>query len=214
MVGKPTPPGTVMLHGKHRPRHRNLSPDRRSRPKAAEAAGKSRPVKAQTTMVLILLVMLLFAGTVIFLLTFAKNISQSDWMNLYVHNMLLSLMRSDTGYTDPNCKLVSDALSCAFFSPGYICDQNGPTCLGLANRTATEYVERFSLIKKSYRYLLTVEPQGFNVLDNNGEPFKIIIGDAGIAVERQTKFTANEQMRKPTATGVYNLNARLMIMMK
>jgi hypothetical protein len=178
-------------------------------PKVAEATNAG---KGQTTMVLIMLVILLFAGTAIFLLTFAKSISQTDYMNLYVHSLLLTLMRSDTGYTDPNCKLFSDVLSCAFFSPEYVCSQNGPSCLELANRTATGYIERFSTIKKSYRYLLVVEPQGFNVLGPDGEPFKINIGDLGVAAGRQTKYTANEQMRKATSTGVYNLNARLIIM--
>lgn len=170
---------------------------------------------------MIMLVMLLFAGTAIFLLTFAKNISQTDYLNLYAHNLLLTLMRSDTGYTDPQCKLVSDALSCAFFSPEYRCGGGpaaaavglgGPDCMTLANRTATDYIERFSMIKKSYRYLLTVEPQGFTVLGPDGEPFRIIIGDQNIAASRQTKYAANEQMRKAMSSGVYNLNARLVIM--
>ena len=171
-------------------------------------------MKAQTTMVLILLVILLFAGTAIFLLTFAKSVSQADYMNLYAHNLLLTLMRSDTGYTDPNCKLVSDALACAFFTPEYICGQNGPSCLTLANRTAADYIERFSMVKKSYAYLLTVEPQGFTVLGSNGEPFKIVIGDPNVALGRQTKYAANEQMRKSMSSGVFNLNAKLMIMTK
>ncbi len=178
-------------------------------------------MKAQTTMVLIFLVLLLFAGTAIFLLTFAKNINQTDYMNFYVHNLLLTLMRSDTGYGDPNCKLVSDALSCAFFSPDYVCGggyaagavgSGSPTCLQLANVTATSYIEMFGMVKKSYRYLLTVEPQGFTVLGQDGEPFKISIGDNDVATGRQTKYTANEQMRKAMSSGVYNLNAKLTIM--
>ena len=181
-----------------------------------KAQTRTNHLRGQTTMVLILLVILLFAGTAIFLLTFAKTVSQNDYMNLYAHNLLLSLMRSDTGYTDPNCKLVSDALACAFFSPDYLCGKGSEavSCLSLANRTATDYIERFSMIKKSYRYLLIVEPQGFTVLGPDGLPFKISIGDAGVALGRQTKYSANEQMRKATATGVFNLNARLIIMTK
>ncbi len=190
--------------------HKNLGLD------ARRASGSSCALRGQTTMVLIFLVLLLFAGTAIFLLTFAKNISQTDYMNFYVHNLLLTLMRSDTGYGDPNCKLVSDALSCAFFSPEYVCSGGAESlsCLELANSTATGYIERFSVVKKSYRYLLIVEPQGFTVLGLDGEPFKISIGDTGVAAGRQTKYTANEQMRKAMSSGVYNLNAKLIIMSK
>lgn len=165
----------------------------------------------QTTMFLLLLVIVIFAGTAIFLLTFAKTISQADYMNLYVHNLLLVLMRSDTGYTDPECKLVSDTLSCAFFTPGHICGTAGPDCLSLANETVSEYIDRFSMIKKSYGYLLVVEPYDFRRLDENGEPFSITIGDPDIASLRQAKYAANEQIRRKTATGVYSLDARLFI---
>lgn len=174
----------------------------------------SGAMKAQTTMILIVLVMLIFAGTAIFLLTFAKNISQSDYMNLYAHNLLLVLMRSDTGYSDPQCKLVSDALSCAFFSPEYRCGQGGKDCMTLANQTADDYINRFSMIKKSYSYLLIVEPLGFTVLGQGGEPFKITIGDQGVAAGRQTRYAANEQIRKAASSGVFSLNARLVIMEK
>jgi hypothetical protein len=173
--------------------------------------------KGQVTMFLIVLVILLFAGTAIFLLSFAKTVSQSDYLNLYTHNLLLSVMRADTGHiTDPNCKLVSDAITCAFFSPTMVCRGGSITCAELANQTVADYIERFSLVKKSYRYLLTVEPQGFTALDQGtGEPVKMVIGDPAVAgLRNQSKYTANEQLGRATTTGVFNLNVRLTIASK
>lgn len=174
---------------------------------------KESALKAQTTMVLMMIVILLFVGTVIMLLTFANTVKQTDYINLYAHNLLLSVMRSDTGYTDQECKLVSDVLACAFFDPTRICGSGGPTCLELANRTANDLINKFSMVKKSYSYLLVVEPIGYNAMIN-GEPLKIIIGDQSVATSKSTKYTANEEMKKTLSSGIYTLNARLTIMTK
>jgi hypothetical protein len=173
-------------------------------------------MSGQSTVFLILLVIMLFAGTAVMLLTFAKTINQSDYINMYTHNLLLSILRSDTGYSDPNCKLVSDAIICAFFSPNAVCRGGTTTCLEVAKSAITDYVGRFSSVKKSYRYLLTVQPSGFTMIDENtGEPFTISVGDSSISsVRNQTKYTANEQLRKAATTGVFNIDVKLTVVPK
>jgi hypothetical protein len=167
--------------------------------------------KAQTNMLLIIIVIVIFGGLVVFLLGFAKTVSQTEYMNLYTHNLLLSIMRMDTGYTGANCKLVSDTISCAFFSPDWRCGGDGPSCLSLANETVSNHISQFELIKKSFRYLLKAAPEGFIVRLPTGEPFEIEIGDKGLDTERIEKFTASERIQKTTATGQHNLRVQLFI---
>jgi hypothetical protein len=162
-------------------------------------------------MILILLIIVMIAGMAIFLMNFASTISQDEYMNLYAHNMLLSLMRSDTGYTEPDCKLVSDSISCAFFNANKPCGDSA--CIDIANRSLSNHISTFSTVKKSYRYLLVVEPQGFRA-EHEGEPFTLMIGDESLLGSRGTKFAANEQIRTTTSTGVFNLNAKLIIATK
>ena len=84
--------------------------------------------KAQTNMILIILVIVVFGGLVLFLLSFARTVSQDEYMNLYAHNLLVSVLRTDTGYTDIDCKLTSDVIRCGFFSSDYRCGEQGPNC--------------------------------------------------------------------------------------
>lgn len=171
----------------------------------------SKHQKAQTNMILIIIVIVIFGGLIVFLLGFAKTISQTEYMNLYTHNLLLSIMRIDTGYTDANCKLVSDTISCAFFAPNWRCGGDGPSCLSMANATVNSYISQFELIKKGFRYLLKVKPEGFVVRSPTGEPFEIEIGDMGLDTEKIEKFAASERIQKTTTTGQYNLRVQLFI---
>ncbi len=77
----------------------------------------ARGMKAQTSLMLIVVLILVFIGLAVFLLSFASTLDQQDYFNLYTNNMIITVMRSDTGYHDSKCRLVSDAVSCAFFSP-------------------------------------------------------------------------------------------------
>jgi hypothetical protein len=161
--------------------------------------------------VLIVIVIVIFGGLVLFLLGFAKTVSQAEYINLYTHNMLLSMMRTDTGHTDANCKLVSDTISCAFFAPEWRCGTGGPSCLSLANETINSYMSRFELIKKGFRYLFRVVPEGFVVRSAEGMPFEVTVGDTGLETERVEKFIASERIQRTTATGQYNLKVQLFI---
>jgi hypothetical protein len=155
-----------------------------------------RRSKAQTTIVMLVIVIMVFGGIVTFLLTLAGTVSQREYMNLYVHNMLLTTLRTDTGYLDSNCRTVSDTITCAFLNPGWVCEGSGTTCKGLAQSLLAGYADRFDTIRKNYLYLFTVEPEGFSVRDpDTGDLMKIEVGNLDPSA-RVEALTANERIVK------------------
>ncbi len=170
--------------------------------------------RGQTNLIIFVFILLIMVGMIAFLLSAAKTLNQTEYLNLYVHDALLSTLREDTGYTDSNCKLVSDAIACSFFSSTWQCGGSGPSCLTVAETHVTNAMLQFETIKKSYRYLLLVEPDGFTVKDPSGEPFTIAIGDLKLKTEKGEKFTANERISRTTLTGQYILKVQLILKKK
>ncbi|RLI96665.1 MAG: hypothetical protein DRO99_04075 [Candidatus Aenigmatarchaeota archaeon] len=174
--------------------------------------------KGQTSVILILFIIVIFGGLAVFLLTFAKTFGQPEYMNLYTHNLLLSVMRTDTGYTDSRCRLVSDTMSCAFFESDWRCGGNGPRCRSLINTTITGYISEFELIQKSYRYLLIAKPEylsGGEVINPvTNQPLRIKIGDLSLEEERVNKIVANEQIQKTTSSGPIIIKVQLILSQK
>ena len=150
--------------------------------------------KGQTGMILIVLVVIIFAGIAIFLFSLARTVSQEEYMNIYVHNLLLTTMRTDTGFTDPDCKLVSDTLACASLTPTHLCGGTGPNCFDLANQSVTEYMNKFGTVRKNYRYLLIVGSGGLTTTETGAPILKI--GDQDLETARVTKITANEVIQR------------------
>ena len=169
-------------------------------------------------MILIVILILIFGGLAVFLLTFAKTFSQTEYTNLYVHNLLLTVMRTDTGYTDSRCRLVSDTLGCAFFESDWKCGGSGPRCLDLANETVRQDVESFEMIQKSYRYLFIAKPEylaGGEIMNPvTNEPLRIKIGDASLENEKAGKVVANEEVQKSSARGPIVIRAQLIVSQK
>lgn len=152
--------------------------------------------KAQTTVVMIVIVMAIFAGIITLLLTLASTVSQVEYMNLYSHNMLLATLRTDTGYLDSRCQTISDTLACAFLEPSWVCSGSGMTCKDLAESLMSSYSGQLETVKKNYLYLFTVEPEGFTVRDpETGEPMVISVGNLG-ADYRGDVIAASERIVK------------------
>jgi hypothetical protein len=176
-----------------------------------------RCMKAQSSMIMIILVLLVFAGVAMFLLSFAQQISQEDYMDLYVSNMWLTISRSDTGYRDANCRLVSDALACAYYLGNPRCGGTGPTCLEVANSTLSYYLERFSETKKNLRYFLKFESYTRNQstfelepeisLLESGIPLRLRLGDESLEDERARKWAVSESIIR----GEHILRAQLVV---
>jgi len=130
-------------------------------------------------MVLIVVVIMIFIGLVVFLLGVAQKISNEDYMEIYVNSLLVSVMRTDTGYSDSKCKLVSDLIFCAYFTPEWKCEPGVPECRELANRTVSNYMKTFANETKSLKYLFTVRPE-FISRTESGEAFTLDMGDQSL----------------------------------
>ncbi len=134
-------------------------------------------------MILIIIVIALFVGIAVFLLSLASTVKNEELTSLYVNNLLLSVMRTDTGYTDSKCKLVSDLVFCAYFTPEWRCGEGTPTCMELANDTISYYMGTFGNHTRSLKYLFTVSPT-FVSRDASGEEIRLDIGDSSLKKSR------------------------------
>lgn len=143
-------------------------------------------------MILIVLVIFIIIGIATFLFSLSRSVDQSQYLNIYAHNMLLTMVRSDTGYDDSNCRLISDAVSCTFFNPHRTCGATTETCEDVAFDRINRSVHSFDLISKNMRYLLVIKPSGFVSLDRDN----ITVGDVNLLTDRVTKYTAIERIQK------------------
>jgi hypothetical protein len=167
--------------------------------------------KAQTTAVLLLLVIIIFAGLGVFLLSMAKEVSQTEYMQLYTNQLLLSMLRTDTGYTENDCRLLADAVSCVYFvHPNYRCGGSGPTCFDLASSEIEGLLQKFEMIK-GYKYLLTVKPIGFVPHSETGEITEFSVGNSSLEDLKGFKIAATQKLERTTSTGQFILDVRLVL---
>lgn len=166
-------------------------------------------VKAQSSMILLIVIIAVFAVLVVFLLNIAKIVSQKGFTNLYVNNLLLSVMRTDTGHTDPKCKLVSDLVFCAYFTPEWECGEEGK-CLNIANETIAEYMRIFGNETKSMRYLFTVKPT-FAALGPEGEQISLDFGDGSLKKAKERVVSHPLVLSKTVGTNQYTLKIQLIV---
>lgn len=161
-----------------------------------------RKTKSQTSALLIVIVLIIFSAMAVFLLTVSQTQEFEEYNNIYINNLLITVLRTDTGYTDSNCKFVSDLLACAYFSPEYRCDNNGPKCGEEAEIVLNNYMSAFGNIRKNIKYLFVVKPQGFR------SDTQIKIGDSSLDCDptcRFERFAASETIHR----GSYILKAVL-----
>jgi hypothetical protein len=169
------------------------------------------PRKAQTNMILIVLLLIIFVATALFLLSLARTVSQEDYLDLYVNNLMLSLMKTDTGFSDSNCKLISDATACAFSPTTWPCGE-GLTCLDLANQSISEYMDAFEMISKNYRYLFIVTSDTCSRVEEGCRAIRF--GDESLEDFRGTKKTAKYVIQKRISGTRMNLIVLLYVARK
>jgi len=168
-----------------------------------------RNAKAQTTMFLIVLVIIIFAALFIFLLSIAQTSSNEEYMNIYTSSLLLSLSRADTGYLDSNCKTLGDLFLCIFAPerPDWRCGGSGPSCSELANLTVEGYMNRFDMLRENYRYLFIVEPVDF-IAD------RFMIGDASLEDSMVDKISREKIIQRVSGGNEYNIRLMVIIARK
>jgi len=176
----------------------------------------SQRMKAQSSMLLIIIVIMIFVGLAVFLLGLASTVGGNEFTALYVNNLLLSVMRTDTGYTDSRCKLVSDLVFCAYFTPEWQCGPGVPNCLELANNTISNYMAIFGNATKNMKYLFTVTP-AFVVRDPSGEPISLDIGDNSLKKSKTESLKLYSHplvISKTVGSNQYTLKIQLIISKK
>lgn len=166
-------------------------------------------------MILLILVVMMFAAMVVFLFSLAQTVSPKSYMNMYTHNLLLSILRSDTGSHDPECKYMSDVVSCAFFRPStYQCAGLDKTCREIAESKIEYYMSKYAETHGNLRYVLTVTSRGFLARTEEGEIFALEFGDKDLKKDKVQKWAANELIQRVSGTSEYYLALNLLISVK
>lgn len=146
--------------------------------------GGNRRKKGQMSMLVFVLGVVFFIMLGIFLFTSGIKSSDTDYTNMYVHNLLLSAMRTSTGYPNP-CISVSDTLSCAYLTPDRIC--GSMKCSEIVEEVTKKAIE--SSLKQNYDYYLVVEPENWDIVGGS----VISMGNEE-AAKKRPRFVANEKV--------------------
>jgi hypothetical protein len=151
----------------------------------------------QTSMILIVLIIIIFMAIGIFLLISSIKPVNDDYYNLYAHNILLSVLRRNTGYSG-YCDTVSSTVSCAYMTSYRNC--GGMECRNLSYEIVPALIER--VIKPTFDYCMVVEPEN----GTYGE--QLLYGSrCDVVLDKGVRWTANEKILQYGA----NLNIKMVI---
>jgi len=166
--------------------------------------------KGQSSALLLLIVIMIFAGMIVFLFQLTETVTSSKYTNMFINNLLITMMRTDTGLTEPKCKRVSDLVFCAYFDPGWRCGDMD--CFSFAEQTMDHYISMFS--EENLRYLLIVETPGFIARSQSGEPVRLEIGDSKLKEEKGKTFSEPLTLQKIINGRNYILSVKLIVKKK
>jgi hypothetical protein len=151
-------------------------------------------------MMLIVLAIIIFMVLGVFLLVSSLKPVNNEYYNLYAHNLLLSVLRRNTGYGG-YCDTVSSTISCAYMTSYRNCGDE--ECRTLSSVLVPELVG--NIIKPTLAYCLIVEPENLT----GGE--QLIYGpDCAAVTSKGERWTANEKILQYGA----NLNIKMVIIEK
>lgn len=151
----------------------------------------------QTSMMLIVLAVIIFMVLGIFMLISSLKQVSNEYYNLYAHNILLSVLRRNTGYGG-YCDTVSSTISCAYMTSYRNC--GGQECRSLSEQMVPELIG--AVIKPTFDYCLIVEPENMT----SGE--QLSYGpDCRAVMAKRDRWTANEKILQYGA----NLNIKMVI---
>lgn len=156
-----------------------------------------RRLKGQTSMILIVLIIIIFMAIGIFLLISSIKPVNEDYYNLYAHNLLLTVLRTHTGYGG-ECETYASTLACAYMKPYRGCGTS--ECRNLSYEITPYLIEK--IIKPNLDYCLVIEPEE----GMQGE--KLVYGPrCDVVLNKRVKWTANEKILQYGA----NLNIKFFI---
>ncbi len=172
-------------------------------------------MRAQTSTMLLLVLLLIFIGVITILLGLSNVIKNDDYSDLYTNNLLLSLMRTSTGYTD-RCESMSDLLGCAFLTPSRRCGNSDKGCLELANETIRNYMQILNEnINKNIDYYLTARSYGseWTPIGDQGE-IRLRFGDPLLETKKIPKRTASTIIQTTYEGNEYQIEVTLLVAYK
>lgn len=141
--------------------------------------------KAQASILAIAIAMFIVIAIISFsMLTSIRKERINEFNNIYVHNLLLTVMRSTTGYASP-CHTFSDTMVCCYFTPNKRCSQK--RCIDICEEDLKERIE--NLIKPSFSYFLSIEPEGFEYTGGS----RVFIGNDSVE-DAYPVYVANEKV--------------------
>lgn len=145
-----------------------------------------RNKKAQTSMILIVLMLVIFMAIGIFVLLSSIKTEYEDYYNLYAHNLLLSVLRKNTGERG-NCDTYGAAITCASTTDFRSC--GGTNCRNFSATIVPELIN--TIIKEDLDYCIIVEPE--NVTFAGGE--RLFYGpNCDVVMKKSERWTANEKV--------------------
>jgi hypothetical protein len=152
-------------------------------------------------MIMIVFVVLIMIALGVFFLVSSVKPTISEYENLYVHNLILTVLRTDTGYRSP-CTTISETMSSVALTPGRNCggkinteilDESVP--LLIENILGDKYLTK-------YDYYIKVEPENYEVAGGISKSY----GNQALET-RQKKWVANEKILQ------YQSNLRIMLIL-
>ncbi|MBI2675950.1 MAG: hypothetical protein HYX24_05800 [Candidatus Aenigmarchaeota archaeon] len=164
--------------------------------------------RGQTNMIIAVVAIAVFVSVAVFLFSALKAPPNSEYINVYSHNLLISVLRADTGYLDSACKTVEDAITCVYTEPiTYLCDSS-IGCRKLAEDKIAEYMSKNTFLGRKYRYLFNVGLEG-----KPSSPGSILnFGDSRLEREKIEKTSADVTIQKITRSGkALTFNVKLML---
>ncbi|MCK4531680.1 MAG: hypothetical protein KAT94_02335 [Candidatus Aenigmarchaeota archaeon] len=159
-----------------------------------------RKKSGQTSMILIVLAVIIFMAIGAFLLISSIKPKYEEYHNLYAHNLLLCVLRRNTGYGG-YCDTISSTIACAYMTSYRGC--GATNCRDLSNEIVPNLIER--VIKPTFDYCMIIEPE-INV--TVGETDRIRYGPrCDVVMSKSERWTANEKILQHEA----NLNIQMVI---
>ena len=126
--------------------------------------------------------------------------SQEDYLNIYTHNTLLTLLRTDTEEEGQQCSKVSNVIACSVMDMS--CD-SGIRCRLLADTNVEGYMNLLQSIKPAYDWYIGV----YDRYDYEVYSF----GNDNIPELRTKKWSASEAVYHYIGTVETVYNVRLML---
>jgi hypothetical protein len=140
--------------------------------------------KAQTSLILIVLVIIIMMGLGVFFIISSIQTRPTEYNNLYTHNLLISILRKNTGYKTP-CYTFSETLACAMLTSYKRCGTM--TCREVLDNLLPGLIE--DVLKPNLGYYMVIQPENYEIAGGD----RITYGNPNVE-GNPNKWVANERI--------------------